>query len=245
MYDVDSAREGTRHWLLEEIKTSNAADSNNRYLSSFTTIRDNMLIKSDATATFQKALSHANRFRPETAGFMGAFLQDPKNPEAFARLLFASLMLVSGRNRELALAQATNQTDYARRRLGLARNLSLEDMQPPSCINLQQVNANSMMNRADTLVVKPILKSIEYFQSEDCLPEHFGVEDSPAIKLHNDIRQKSLAYYTLALCYGQDTFGSLKDIPVLEPFSISFDPKIIYPFRPETWRNYEPSYRQK
>jgi len=234
---------GISSWLQAEIQTSDAPNSPNRYLSSYKEqiSRWHEQLGLGVNFFLEKKMAHAGRFLPHSAGFMGAFLDSPQDEEAYARLLFAGLMRLSGESRELAVVSAHDQQTYETYRslycspAKLAQDIRRQN-DSGKHITPEGIEMSARLN-----IIDRILPSIDFIINRVQKPKELGNKDSPLANHIQGLREGVISFCLDLTDYGIQTFGALEKVPTLEPFSISDDPEIILPFDPTTWASYTPS----
>lgn len=232
---------GISAWLTAEAITSDAPKSSNGFLSNHAVARRNFQKEVGRGRNFslEKRMAHLGRFTKDAGGFMGAFLNQPRSEGAFASLFFACLMKASGNIRDHAMIAATDQQSYEALR---AAGCTIIGYDVQTLLNVEDaLGPESLYLSAQDKIVLPQLANIEAIAQT--VEENGTLDlDDPELAARQDILTKGVLSFALDMtAYGIQVFGSAKAVPALEPFSITDDPKIIYPFDLPMWETYVPS----
>lgn len=232
--------QGISEWLWAEIKTSDAPKSPNRYLSQHAEVveRWRQDLGRGTNHYLEKKMAHASRFMPNGSSILSAFLDNPQDPATYPKLLFACLMKLSGENREQAALIATDQPTYLAQRF-VWNQITIEEVDSlltPKALTIEDIQA-----AAQDKIITPILGLASLDFERGFNGTNFDAETNPvAVKMSN-LRNGVLGFCLDVVAYGAQNYTTLSQVPTLEPFSISDDPQIIYPFNLSMWADYTPS----
>lgn len=191
-----------------------------------------------------KSQAHRNRFLEE-GPFWRGFADNPTDDYLTGKMLFACMMRISGMRRLESLLAEPDAKTYAinrRQKLEIPEKPFHDALEATATHQLgpaykgvkiprtPRIKLDSLITRREGSLAQEE-KMLEFIADRASNGLDIGKPRSESLWLAHQNQQMLLGLFTSMVLYSaQQRGGDIRTVPLLEPKSITLDPKVIYPF---------------
>ncbi len=236
---------GVNGWLDAERRETLAADrtkylqashlqSDDEHKRHYEKMREGLKLDLSSNQWLGKMVSHGGRFNPDIPSPITMLNEASKHPRAVGQLLHASLKVISGMNRNIALFRSRDVDEFPviHEELTALTNETLGTK-----VVGEEVTLEHLTETAKSKIHEQMMPLADFIISRARLDEDYGEQTSPSTNAFLKLRGDTLNFAVDVVNFGIQTFGSIEETPCLEPLSIT-DAQLVYPFTSEFWDNY-------